>query len=104
MTVAYLGGLLLSIAGLLALDWRYKLAFWAHAKRTTLTLVCAILFFTVWDLLGIFLGIFLHGQSPYQLPFTIVPHFPVEEIVFLFLLTYCTLVTYNGIVKWRSRT
>jgi hypothetical protein len=67
-------------------------------------LVCAILFFTVWDLLGIFLGIFLHGQSPYQLPFTIVPHFPVEEIVFLFLLTYCTLVTYNGIVKWHSRT
>lgn len=99
----YLGGLLFSILGMAILDWRFKLAFWHNKKRTLLTIACATVFFILWDFLAIFLGIFIHGQSPYSLPFTLAPEFPVEEIVFLVLLTYCALVTYNGVVKWRSR-
>jgi len=104
MAFLYLGGLLFGILGMAIIDWRYKLAFWRDGKRAAITLVCAVTFFILWDFLGIFLGIFKHGASPYSLPFTIFPEFPLEEFVFLFLLTYCALVIYNGVVLWRSRT
>lgn len=99
----YLIGILLSITGMALLDYRYKLAYFHDAKRTVMTVVAALFIFILWDFFGIFLGIFKHGDSPYQLPFTLAPHFPLEEIFFLCLLSYCTLVIYNGVSKWRSR-
>lgn len=60
--------------------------------------------FIIWDILGIALGIFFHGDSPYSLPFRIAPEFPIEELFFLYLLTYTTLVVYNGARAWRLRT
>jgi lycopene cyclase domain-containing protein len=99
----YLIGLLVGIGGLLTVDHRWKLAFWRDAKRTSLTVIVAVLIFNVWDFFGIFLGIFYHGGSPYSLPFRLAPEFPIEEIVFLFLLSYCTLILYHGVQAWRSR-
>lgn len=96
MQWVYLAALIISIAGLATLDWRYKLAFWFDRKRSLITLGLAWLVFVAWDLLAIGQGIFIHGNSTYSLPFTILPHFPVEELFFLFLLCYCTLVLYRG--------
>lgn len=102
MMVSYLVGLLVSIAGMATLDWRYKLAFWQSAKQTWLIVLATMAVFIVWDAAGIALGIFLKGHSPYQLPVELAPHFPIEEIFFLFLLAYCTLVIYRGVGAWRS--
>jgi len=99
----YLIGLLIGISGLLIIDRRWKLAFWKEPKRTVATLFTAILIFVLWDFLGIFLGIFHHGGSPYALPYRLAPEFPLEEIVFLFLLTYSALIIYQGVQLWRSR-
>ena len=99
----YLIGLLLAITGMGIIDWRYKLAFWHNRQRAMATIGTGMAIFLVWDFLGIFLGIFKHGGSPYSLPFTLAPEFPVEELFFLFLLCYCTLVIYNGVSRWRSR-
>jgi lycopene cyclase domain-containing protein len=99
----YLIGLLIGIAGLLVIDHRWELAFWREGKRATLTLLVAILIFILWDLIGISLGIFFHGGSAYSLPFRLAPEFPVEEIVFLFLLTYSALIIYHGAHLWHSR-
>ena len=104
MQFVYLSILLVGIAGMTTIDWRYKLAYWQDARRTALTILVAMAIFVVWDIAAIALGIFLHGQSNYQLQFTLAPHFPVEEIFFLYLLVYCTLVTYQGVLAWRSRT
>lgn len=103
MEWAYLGGLLFGIAGLLIIDYRWKLAFWRETMRTTMTLATAIAIFVLWDLLGISLGIFFHGGSSYALPYRLAPEFPIEEIVFLFLLTYSALIVYHGVLLWRSR-
>lgn len=103
MQWAYLLFLLFAISGMALLDWRYKLAYWHDAKRTLATVFASMAIFILWDFFGIFLGIFIHGNSPYQLPFTLAPQFPVEELFFLCLLAYCTLVIYNGVSKWRSR-
>jgi lycopene cyclase domain-containing protein len=99
MQWAYLVALLLSIAGVALLDRRFRLAFWYDRNRTFLTLALGLLVFIAWDLMAIGLGIFIHGNSPYSLPFTLVPHFPVEEVFFLFLLCYCTLALYRGAQK-----
>lgn len=100
----YLIGLLIGIGGLVLIDRRWKLAFWRDAIRTAKTLATAIAVFVLWDLLGITLGIFFHGGSQYSLPFRLAPEFPIEEILFLFLLTYSALIIYHGVQAWRSRT
>lgn len=97
----YLGALLFSLCGLGVLDWRYQLAFWYDVRRTLLTLGCVIGLFVVWDILGIAFGIFLHGNSPLTLPLRLFPEFPIEELFFLTLLTYVTLILYRGISKWQ---
>jgi lycopene cyclase domain-containing protein len=98
---AYLAGLLVGITGMAVIDWRYKLAFWRDRKRTILTLAISIGVFVVWDILGIMLGIFFHGGSKFTLPLRLLPEFPLEELFFLLLLCYCTLVIYQGaITRW----
>lgn len=98
---AYLGALLFSISGLVVLDRRYSLAFWYDARRTVKTLGFAIGLFVIWDVVGITSGVFFHGNSPLTLPFRLFPEFPIEELFFLFLLTYVTLLLYRGVYKWR---
>ncbi len=100
----YLAALLVSISCLLLIDYRYKLAFWHDYKRTIVTLAATIGLFIIWDILGISLGIFFDGNSPYMLPVRLLPHFPVEELFFLFLLSYVTLLIYTGARKRWPRT
>ena len=99
MAFAYLGGLLFSILCLAIIDWRYKIAFFNQPKRTALTLLVAIGLFIIWDFLGIRLGIFFHGGSSFTLPLRLAPEFPLEEIFFLLLLTYVTLLIYLAVQR-----
>jgi lycopene cyclase domain-containing protein len=98
----YLIALVISISGLIAIDYRFKLVFFYDARRTAVTLAMALWLFIVWDIFGIKLGIFFHGGSPYTLPARIIPEFPIEELFFLFLLTYVTLVIYRYVEKRRA--
>lgn len=100
----YLASLLFGIGGMAVIDWRYKLAYWHDRRRTVLTILASIIVFIVWDLLGIALGIFFHGGSSLTLPVRLVPEFPIEELFFLLLLCYTTLVTYQGMVRRWPRT
>lgn len=93
----YLAGLLVSLAGLATLDWRYKVAFWYDARRSALTIACAVGVFVIWDILGIGLNVFHHGNSAYSLPFRLLPEFPMEELFFLTLLCYVTLLVFRAI-------
>jgi lycopene cyclase domain-containing protein len=102
MEWVYLLFLSFSIGCLVLIDRRYKLAFFHDTKRTALTLAVAIWLFIVWDIFGIELGIFFHGGSVYSLPFRIIPEFPIEELFFLFLLTYVALLIYRFVQTRRS--
>lgn len=104
MQFLYLVALLVSIVGLAVIDRRWKLAYWHERRRTLLTIGIAVAVFVVWDLFGIWSGIFFHGDSPFILPFTILPEFPVEELFFLVLLCYSTLIVYRGGSKIWHRT
>ncbi len=96
----YLAALVFSLFGLGILDRRYQLALWHDARRTLKTIAGAGSVFIVWDLAGIGLGIFRHGNGPYSLPARIMPEFPLEELFFIVLLCYTTLLVYRGIERW----
>ncbi len=80
-------------------DWRYKLALFHDWRRTLLTVLIAVGLFVVWDALGIYSGIFFYGGSPLVLPARLFPQFPIEEIFFLTLLTYSTLIAYRAMTR-----
>lgn len=102
MHFAYLGVLLFSFAGIVTLDWRHKLALFYDVRRTLLTVCVGVAVFIGWDVLGIALGIFFSGQSPYMSGLYLGPEFPVEELVFLTFLCYFTLTIYRLLeTRWQ---
>ncbi len=103
MSAAYLIGLIVALLCLGLIDYRYKLALFAQTKRTLLTLAVAVGMFVVWDVFGIWLGVFYHGGSDYALPFLLAPDFPYEELFFLTLLCYVSLLVYRWIERRKMK-
>lgn len=91
MGVIYLVALLIALTGMVLLDRRFRLFFWRDAKRAAIVLVLGVLFFLVWDLLGIGLGIFFRGETVFMTGLLIAPELPIEELFFLALLCYLTM-------------
>lgn len=92
MNFLYLGSLLISLAGLVALDRKHKLAFAKNPKAASIAVAIPYLLFVIWDAAGIALGIFFKGQSQFLTGIMIAPEFPIEELFFLALLCYTTLI------------
>jgi lycopene cyclase domain-containing protein len=99
MTWLYLAGLLFSLMGMVLLDRRYRLFFWADARRAAIVLPAGVLFFLLWDFAGIGLGIFFRGPSDLVTGFVVAPELPIEEIAFLTLLCYVTMNVFAGTTK-----
>ena len=59
MSFVYLAAILVSMVGMLGIDYKYRLAFFDDARATSIVLVFGLGIFSVWDLVGISLGIFL---------------------------------------------
>lgn len=98
---AYLYGaaLAVSIAGLATLDWRYRIALFAEARRSIAVIAAGVAVFLLWDFAGVSLGIFFIGSAPYLSGWTVAPEIPVEELLFLTLLVYQTLLLW----RWFER-
>lgn len=96
----YLFALLISLGGLAVCDWRWKLAFFSDARKAALVLTIGVAVFLIWDLLGIAFGIFFIGNSPYDLGVEVLPELPLEELLFLILLCYVSLLIYRGSEKY----
>jgi len=93
---AYLGALLVSLAGLGVLDRRFRLAFWADWRRSAACVLVGVVVFLAWDVAGLALGIFARGASPHMTGLLLAPELPVEEAFFLALLCY------NALLVWRA--
>lgn len=100
MNFLYLAALLVSLAGLAALDRKHKLAFAKNPKAAAIAIAIPYIFFVIWDAAGIALGIFFKGQSQFLTGIMIAPEFPLEELFFLALLCYTTLI----VSTWFSRS
>lgn len=95
MTFLYLGLLVFSLSGLALLDWHRRLAFWADARRTAVLVLVSVVFFLVWDTVGIALGIFARGDVDVMTGVELWSEMPLEEPVFLVLLVYVTLLVWR---------
>lgn len=102
MRGSYLLALLVSIIGLGILDYRYKLALFHDMGRALKVLGLSLAAFITWDALGIVFKIFFIGANPYLLGLHI-GQFPFEEMFFLVLLIYCSLVLYRFIAKMEKQ-
>lgn len=99
----YLGALLVSLAGLGFLDWRYRLAIFDQPRRALLTVSIGVAAFLVWDAVGVGLGIFFIGDAPYLTGVVIAAEVPIEEFFFLTLLVYQTLLLWLALSRRRGR-
>ena len=96
---SYLLVLLLSLVGLYLLDRTHKLAFTVDAKRSLLSMLPAYILFLVWDIAGITSGIFFRGENTLLTGIQVFPEFPIEELFFLGLLCYSTLIVFTWVQK-----
>jgi len=105
MGIVYLAALLVSLTGMVVLDRRFRLFYWANARRASLVHVIGIVFFLVWDLYGIGQGLFFRGETSFMTGVLLGPELPLEELFFLTLLTYMTMNLFGAstqIFAWRE--
>lgn len=89
----------MSLAGLITLDVRFKLAFAKNPKAASIAIGAPYLLFVIWDFSGIASGIFFKGKSDLLTGLMVAKDFPVEELFFLALLCYSTLI----VATWFER-
>jgi len=94
MMFAYLAALLIALTGMVLLDRRFTLFFWRDARRAGIVLAAGVVFFLLWDLAGVGLGVFFRGQTVFMTGLQVAPEVPVEEVLFLTLLCYLTMNLY----------
>ncbi len=104
MSFGYLIALGVSLAGMVLLDRRFRLSFWADARRASIVLITGVAFLFVWDLAGVANGIFFRGETPWMTGVLVAPEVPLEEVFFLTLLTYLTLNVFGAIRRGRKAT
>lgn len=101
MSFLYLAALLTSLVGIGLLDFRHKLAFFGGAVfRSAVIMAMSVMFFLVWDVVGIATGVFFRGSGPWMTGVLLGPELPLEELFFLMVLSYSTLVSY----LWAKKT
>lgn len=103
MSLAYAGALLVSIGGMVVLDHRHRLFFFADARRAAVVLAAGVAFLAAWDLVGVAIGIFFRGTTPFMTGLLLAPEFPVEELGFLTLLCYLTMNLYVAFARRLAR-
>jgi lycopene cyclase domain-containing protein len=100
----YLAALLVALAGMVVLDRRFRLFFWRQAWRAAIVLAVGLVFFLLWDLQGIRLGIFFRGETSFMTGLQWAPQLPFEEPFFLLLLCYLAMNLYGFLARPRSTT
>jgi lycopene cyclase domain-containing protein len=91
----YLVILLIGIGGLVLADWQMKLVFFKNFSAAWKTIGILIVLMLAADIVGIKLGIFFTNQKYVTGLYIGTPNLPLEELFFLFLLSYVTLVLYQ---------
>jgi lycopene cyclase domain-containing protein len=95
MQLAYLGTLALGSACMGLMDRRWRLVFWADARRAVAVIGTGLVLFLAWDVAALELGLYHRGESPAMTGVEVAPELPLEEIFFILFLCYLTLVLHR---------
>lgn len=102
LSFLYLAALLVSLAGLATLDFKFKLAI-AKSKKYLCLILVSVLFFLVWDIAGISSGIFFRGGASHITGILVYEEMPLEEIFFLTLLSYSALLLLKAFTRLTNK-
>lgn len=91
----YLGLLVFSLVGTVLSDFRWKLALFDDARRAVLVIALSVVFFVGWDSSGVANGVFFKGESDLLVGWDIATQIPIEEILFLTLLSHLALIAFR---------
>lgn len=97
--LAYLAVQAVSVAGIMVVDHRWRLAAFRAPAATVLAVTAAVALFLTWDVLGVRSGVFFRGVTDFMSGLTVAPEIPLEEVVFLAFLSYLALVCATGVSK-----
>ena len=101
----YILALLFSLSGLFYLDYTHKVAVFYRPKFFITLIVGLIGFFLVWDIMGsIVLDIFHTNQEWVTGIYFIDPDLPLEEFMFLTLLSEVTILSWRAPECIRTRS
>ena len=99
----YLAAILVSAAGIAVLDRRFRLALFRAPGRTAAVVGIGVVFFLLWDGLGILTDVFGKGDSTLFTGIDLAPDLPLEELFFLAFLSYLTLIVWIAALRMLSR-
>lgn len=88
---AYLGCLLFSLFGMLVLDARHRLFWFADWRSAAIVHSVGVAAFLLWDAAGIATGVFFRGQTEFMTGVLLAPELPLEELFFLIFLCWLTM-------------
>lgn len=103
MPGVYLGAILFSLAGTIAIDLKVGLSLRTAPRRTVLAVTLGTLFFLLWDAVGIVTGVFVKGSSPLFVGVDLAPHLPLEEVFFLIFLNYLAIMLWTVFRRLEQR-
>lgn len=76
-------------------DRRWRLFLFRDARRAAVALAVGFVFFLVWDLVAIDVGVYSRGESPGMTGIEVLPELPLEELFFIVFLCYVTGVLHG---------
>ena len=103
MSLLYGLALLVTTGCLVLCDLRWRLVAFVAPRRALAVVGAGVVLFLLWDLGGIALDVFLRGSGPWMTGLLIAPELPVEEVLFLTMLSYLTLLLYVGAGRLLAR-
>ncbi|MFM6967756.1 MAG: lycopene cyclase domain-containing protein [Microbacteriaceae bacterium] len=101
MPGVYLGLIVLSLIGMALIDYHWKVALFEDVRHTVLVLVLSVAFFVSWDISGVANGVFYKGASNLLIGWDVATEIPIEEILFLTLLSYCAVIAFRLVERGR---
>lgn len=99
----YLLAILVSAAGILVIDARWRLAAFVAPLRTAAAVAIGVIFFLAWDAVGILTRAFVKGSSDLFVGIDLAPELPLEELFFLAFLSYLGLVIWAAAMRVLDR-
>lgn len=99
----YLAAIVISAAGIVVLDRRFRLAFFDAPGRSAGVILVGVVFFLLWDAVGIAARVFAKGDSVLFTGVDVAPEIPLEEVFFLAFLSYLTLMLWVAAARLLAR-